>query len=375
MGVMGFHRNTNNRTILSKAKDQLNLVFSQGGPGLCHFAITNMCDAHCQFCDFAVGKLGPNEFRSVSREDGIQSIDILYDAGIRYMEFVGGEPLLHKDILTFVQYAHEKGMTTIITTNGSRLTKERIISLKEAGLDGIFISIDAPSTDVHEKNRGIKHLGERICHANRLLREIDIPSTASVTVSKLISDYDLLPEFVRSMGFSYITFSYPLHYLGSSYLGSSDSGLVKYTPEELITIFEKIKQLKKRLHIVNNSASISDMQRLLRREPQRFSCLGGYRYFFLDWNLDVYRCHFWEHPICGIHEFGPDKFIRDGCTRCMIDCYRDASVLQHIAVSLTDAARFIKGRDYRKALRSVFTKNNLDCLRALSEQITWYTKI
>jgi len=45
--------------------------------------------------------------------------------------------------------------------------------------------------------------------------------------------------------------------------------------------------------------------------------------FYLDWKLNLYRCHFWETPMCNIYEFDQSKLIRDGCTRCMIDCYRD----------------------------------------------------
>jgi MoaA/NifB/PqqE/SkfB family radical SAM enzyme len=372
---MEFGRNDGTKSPFSKWRDPLDLIFNQGGPGMSHFAITNLCDAKCKFCDFAVGNISHQDLRSVSRQDGIRSIDILYDNGIRYIQFVGGEALLHKDILTFVKYAHEKGMTTMICTNGGRLTEECIFSLKEAGLNSIFISIDAPSIAVHEENRGIRNLGEKICHANDLLKKVNIPSTASVTISKLISDYDRLPEFLKDMGFSHVTFSYPLEYLGSSYLGSSKSGLVKYTAEELIAIFEKIKNLKKKFHIVNNRVSLSEMQCFLRKEPQRFSCLGGYRYFLLDWNLDVYRCHYWEHPICKIHEFGPEKFIRDDCTRCMIDCYRDASVLQYLAVSLTDTLQSIKMGNYGKACKTLFTRNNLSCLGAILEQLPWIRKI
>ncbi len=45
------------------------------------------------------------------------------------------------------------------------------------------------------------------------------------------------------------------------------------------------------------------MQRHLRREPERFGCLGGHKYFYLDWNLNLYRCHFWETPMCNIYDF------------------------------------------------------------------------
>ncbi len=372
---MSIAKSNRTNSFLSKWKDNLSLIFNHGGPGFCHFIITNRCDAHCRFCNFAVGNINPKDLRSISRDEGLLSIDMLYENGVRYIEFVGGEALLHKDILHFVSYAHQKGMTAMICTNGGKLTEDFILGLKKAGLDSMIISIDAPSEAIHEENRGIKDLCKKIRRANEILKKVNINTTASVTISKLISDYDKLPEFLKSMGFSSVTFSYPLDYLGSGYQGFSDSGLIKYNTEELIGIFDKINDLKKKFHIVNNKVSISEMQSFLRKEPQRFPCLGGYRYFFLDWNLDVYRCHFWEHPMCKIQDFAPDKFIRDHCNRCMIDCYRDASVLQHIAVSLTDAYQSIKAGRYRKAYSTMFTKNNVDCLKAVKEQFNWILKV
>jgi L-fucose mutarotase/ribose pyranase (RbsD/FucU family) len=46
--------------------------------------------------------------------------------------------------------------------------------------------------------------------------------------------------------------------------------------------------------------------------------------------------------MCNIYEFGSSKLIRDGCTRCMIDCYRDPSVLQFVAISASDAYNNLK---------------------------------
>ena len=87
------------------------------------------------------------------------------------------------------------------------------------------------------------------------------------------------------------------------------------------------------------------MQRHLRGEKEKFGCLGGHKYFYLDWNLDLYRCHFWEKPMCKVWDWDESKLIRDGCTRCMIDCYRDPSVLQFVAISASDAwQQFEKGQ-------------------------------
>lgn len=358
-------------------KDTLHLSLTQGGPGFSHFAITNLCDAHCSFCSFAVGNLKAQDMRSVSCADGLETIDILYRNGIRYLIFVGGEPVLHKDLLTFTKHAFDKGMTPMVCTNGSHLTPDFIRQMKQAGMASVIISVDAPAVEVHEKNRGLSGVCEKIRIANQVLAQEKIQSTASVTLSKLmtLADYDKLPEFLRGLGFTQVTFSYPLETLGSSYLSFSDSDLVHFKPEELISVLEKVRGLKKKIHVLNNAISIDEMQRFLRQEKQIFGCLGGYRYFYVDWKLDIYRCHYWKEPICHIRQFGPDKLIRDDCQLCMIDCYRDPSVMQHIAVALTDAAGLARKKQWRKAWHTLFTKKNWLSIKAVLEQLTWIRKM
>ena len=104
--------------------------------------------------------------------------------------------------------------------------------------------------------------------------------------------------------------------------------------DELIGLFDKIQEMKKTsgYPVVNPMESLREMQRHLRGEKEQFGCLGGHKYFYLDWHLNLYRCHFWEKPMCNVYDWDDSKLIRDGCTRCMIDCYRDPSVLQFVAV-------------------------------------------
>ena len=119
----------------------------------------------------------------------------------------------------------------------------------------------------------------KIKQANVVFRQLGIATTASVTASRLIDDYEKLPAFLKEMGFDSCTFSYPLTTLESSYLSFRDSKLVSYTNGELIAVFDKIKALKanKEVQIVNPTESLTDMQRHLRKEKEVFGCLGGHK--------------------------------------------------------------------------------------------------
>ena len=178
-------------------------------------------------------------------------------------------------------------------------------------------------------------------------------------------------DFLTSLGFKSVVFSYPLTHLDSNFRGYSDDGLVTHTDESLWQAYEKVKQLKKRFCVVNPTLSLEEMQRFVRNEEQRYSCLAGYRFFFLDWDLNMWRCHFWHEPMCSIYEFDSSKLVRDGCTKCMINCYRDSSLMQHIAVSVHDAYQSVKQGKLLDATKALTRKGNLESLRAVMEELPW----
>ncbi|HOX55829.1 MAG TPA: radical SAM protein [Candidatus Paceibacterota bacterium] len=348
-------------------------VLRDGGPGYLQFAITNICNAKCDFCGFAVDRFDPKQRRSVTLQEARDVIDICVRNHIGYLLFVGGEPLVHKDLRAMTRYAAERGIRPMICSNGSLWTDQNMRDVAASGLCSVIMSIDAHDVATHERNRGLPEVCRKIKRANEVFGELGVQTTASVTASKLIADYDKLPAFLTGLGFKSCTFSYPLSSLASSYLSFSDSSLVSYRTEELIEVFERIKRMKQRtgFPVVNPRESLTEMQRHLKREPEKFGCLGGHKYFYLDWKLNLYRCHFWETPMCNIYDFDRSKLIRDGCTRCMIDCYRDPSVLQFVAVSASDAWNNLKRGRLLAAARNVFDSRNLTSLKAVWEERKW----
>jgi MoaA/NifB/PqqE/SkfB family radical SAM enzyme len=352
-------------------------ILSHGGPGYLQFAITNICNARCDFCGFAVDRFDPRRRRSVSLEEARDVIDICVKNHIGYLLFVGGEPLVHKHLGQMIRYAAEQGIHPMVCTNGSLWTEQNMVSLARDGLSSVIMSIDAHDVRRHEKNRGLPEVCRKIKRANEVFATLGVQTTASVTASRLIEDYAKLPDFLRSLGFASCTFSYPLTSLASSYLSFSDSALVNYNTEELIGVFESIKQMKARggYPVVNPRESLTEMQRHLRGEPEKFGCLGGHKYFYLDWNLNLYRCHAWDKPMCNIYEFDQSKLIRDGCTKCMIDCYRDPSVMQFLAISISDAFHNAKKGKLRAAARNIFDRRNLTSLQAVWEGRKWIGKV
>jgi MoaA/NifB/PqqE/SkfB family radical SAM enzyme len=366
--------------VVRPKKGALNLfkeVLRHGGPGYLQFAITNICNADCGFCGFARSQFDPKARRSVTLDEAKRVIDVALKNHIGYLLFVGGEPMVHRDIRAMTRYAAERGIHPMICTNGGLWNDQNMRDLASDGLTSVIMSIDAHDVAKHEKNRGLPDVCKKIKKANEFFQSVGIQTTASITASRLIDDYEKLPEFLETLGFKSCTFSYPLTSLASSYLSFSDSGLVNFNKEELIALFDNIKRMKANsgFPVVNPAESLDEMQRHLRGEKEKFGCLGGHKYFYLDWNLDLFRCHAWHEPMCKVWDWDDSKLIRDGCTRCMIDCYRDPSVLQFVAISASDAWQAAKKGQLGKAAGHVFDSRNLTSIRAVWEDRKWVAKV
>ena len=352
-------------------------VLQHGGPGYLQFAITNICNAKCDFCGFAVDRFDPKQRRSVTLKEAKDVIDIAVKNHIGYLLFVGGEPLVHRELRAMTRYAAERGIKPMICTNGALWNEQNMADLADDGLSSVIMSIDAHDIAKHEKNRGLPDVCRKIKKANEYFQGRGIQTTASITASRLIEDYEKLPEFLEALGFTSCTFSYPLTSLASSYLSFSDSGLVNFSKDELIGLFEQIKKMKRNsgYPVVNPTESLDEMQRHLRGEKEKFSCLGGHKYFYLDWHLNLYRCHAWETPMCNVYDWDDTKLIRDGCTKCMIDCYRDPSVLQFVAISASDAWNAAKKGKLITAAKHVLDSRNLTSLKAVWDDRKWIGKV
>lgn len=351
----------------SKTWDLLRAI-RHGGPAFCSVAVTNACNAACDFCNFARGKVGAGNLRWINTDLFDRALAILYKRDIRYISFFGGETLLHPRLGEMIEMVVSMGMGPAVITNGWLLPM-KLDELAAAGLKTVYISIDAARMTDHEDNRGLQGLGERIRSATSRMPSLGMIPLAQVTMSKLIDDYRGLVPLLRDLGFEAVAFSYPqMKKLGSSSLAwSADSHLVNFSDSELVAAFDAVDDLRNIFRVNNPRASVRDMKRHLRGEVERFDCYGGYKSFYMDWNYQMWRCEAWDKPMCSVWEFADVPFIRDGCTACIADCYRDSSVMLHFTVSLGDTLDRLKQGRVLSALKALLDSRNATSFGAVIE--------
>lgn len=122
--------------------------FQKTHPLLLHYFITNRCNAQCQFC--SIWKEYPK--RDAEMDYVISNLYHAKQFGCKFVDFTGGEPLLHSDLPLFLRKAREFGYITSVTTNAI-LFPEKASEL--AGLiDLLHFSIDAGDRTVNDRIHG-----------------------------------------------------------------------------------------------------------------------------------------------------------------------------------------------------------------------------
>ncbi len=181
--------------------------------------------------------------------------------------------------------------------------------------------------------------------------------------------YDELPDTLRHLGFDDVSFSYPRREpFGSTSLVFGESSLVDLDHNELLNALAAIGRLRKRFPVLNPHASLAEIARYVRGEPQSVPCIGGHKYFYLDWNLDIWRCEAWHEPMGSVFDFDriPDR--RDPCNACMMACYRNVSMLMHAAIATSEAARALASGKLADAVSSLFRRSVAQSLWALAKE-------
>src|SRR5438105_1194608 len=112
-------------------------------------SVTDRCNFRCTYCmpkevfgrDFAF----LDRAELLTFEEIARLAQLFANEGIQKIRVTGGEPLLRRDLERLVgMLAATRGVQDIaLTTNGSLLTRDKAIALREAGLNRITVSLDS----------------------------------------------------------------------------------------------------------------------------------------------------------------------------------------------------------------------------------------
>ena len=285
-------------------------------PLQCSLYVTDRCNLDCAYCtEYDNSRPHP------SIDDLKKWVRKIRELGTMRIALVGGEPLMHPDIVELVRYCRELGFATSLTTNGFLLTHKLVAQLENAGLQVMQISVDrmTPSAITRKSFKTI-------------LPKLDYfrESKISLHITGVICA-DTLPEAqaVLETGLSHgIPTEVRLVHADPLRRFRVDPG----QREELEHFIDSMIERKRRGEKIHTSEAILRYQRsLLRGEHVEWTCAAGYKLFFVSAQGKFWICsmvhtnkHIMEVTLDDLYANYQKKSCQEGCG---VYCAVSASLL------------------------------------------------
>lgn len=283
-------------------------------PVLVHFEVTMRCNARCNFCDYWKTPASEKEHELKSFADAAKFFNPMM------ITFTGGEPTLRRDLEDIVSAVDKaisvKYMTMI--THGGMLTKDRALSLWNAGINQFNISLDFLD-ERHDDARGIPGLVQKVMGNIPTMQSVGIDSIRFNTVIKKSNLDQLLPIVKRAeeLGVG-VNFSCYTDNKNGNPDGLIDSAL-QYDLEEAIRELLAYKRQRRGV-ITNSDYYLEQIPRYVRGEMVE-SCESGIKTIHVDPIGHVKRCP--DFPT-DFHWSEFKKYEKVDCNACYYACRGEA---------------------------------------------------
>ncbi|MFZ5800320.1 MAG: radical SAM protein [Candidatus Omnitrophota bacterium] len=172
-----------------------------GTPNICQFELTFGCGLRCQHCyTDCYNKPGyiKKELNTLQVKHILNKI---YDSGVVWLCFTGGDPLTRQDFLDIYSCAKDKGFLVAIFTNAYSMNKEIAAELKQRPPFVIEITLNAVNKDIYEKISQVKGSFAKAMRGIDLILGSKLPLKIKTQVTQ--ENLKILPEiksFVESRG-------------------------------------------------------------------------------------------------------------------------------------------------------------------------------
>lgn len=172
--------------------------------------LTYACPLQCPYCS------NPVDFAShgneLDTEDWLRVLSEARSMGAVQLGFSGGEPLVRQDLSVLVRHARELGYYSNLITSAYGLSEDRIVELKEAGLDHIQVSIQASSRDLNDHIAGTASFDKK-CEVAHQIKKHGYPMVLCVVIHKQnIHQMESILDMAAELGADYVELANTQYY-------------------------------------------------------------------------------------------------------------------------------------------------------------------
>jgi radical SAM protein with 4Fe4S-binding SPASM domain len=277
--------------------------------------ITRACNLKCVHCyndsgtDRADDELSTKEAKAV--------LDDLSQFGVPSVLFSGGEPLMRDDLFELIDYAVEKNLRTVISTNGTLITEDAASRMKQHKVSYVGISLDGIGK-VNDKFRGVAGAFDKAVRGIKNCQAAGVRIGLRLTLTKRnVQDLESWFDFFEAENIERACF---YHFVPSGRGKTmADEGLThNQTRDAVDKILAKAKRLKQAdrktdiLTVDNHVDGVYLYLKLLKEDPNRadevwklLTWNGGGLYSSgvgigcIDFHGKVHPDQFWGHYTLG----------------------------------------------------------------------------
>jgi radical SAM protein with 4Fe4S-binding SPASM domain len=334
------------------------LQYSEDKKPVVVWNITRRCNLKCVHCysesenrDYA-GELDTDE--------SLHLIDSLADFKVPVVLFSGGEPLIRKDVFSLISRARSKGMRVVVSTNGTLITNDVALRLKDAGLSYVGVSLDGLQ-EKHDRFRGTPGAFARSIEGIRSCMKAGVKVGLRFTITRdNVDDIEGVFSLLESEGIPRICF-YHLVYTGrAAELAENDLSL-DLTRRCVDLIIDATARLHSKglatevLTVDNHADGVYLYQRMVRENSPRAENVlqllkmnggnnSGIGIGCISWDGTVHPDQFWRHYTLGN--------IRE---RSFGDIWTDKN--EPLLVQLRNRKQLLKGKCSRCVYKEICNGN------------------
>jgi heme b synthase len=149
--------------------------------------ITRRCNFKCVHCRSS-SEMEAKGHPDFPTEEAYRVLDDIAGYAKPVIVLSGGEPLMRSDVFDIAKYGTSKGLRMCLATNGSLVTEENCLKMKEADIKMVSLSLDGSTEEVHDDFRSQKGAFAGVMNAAKLFNKHGIKFLINSSFTKRNQD-------------------------------------------------------------------------------------------------------------------------------------------------------------------------------------------
>lgn len=257
-------------------------------PNICQFELTFKCGLHCKHCYTDCYNKPAYLKKELNTKQIKLILDKIYNAGIIWLCFTGGDPLTRKDFLDIYSYAKNKGFIITVFTSGYLISKEIVAYFKKRPPFVIEMTLNAVTDDLYDKISQVKGSFVKVKRGISSILKAKLPLKIKTQLTKdNLEEIPKIKKFIQGLELDF-RLSYDLHARLNGDLAPCN---LRVSPEDILNLNGKKK-------ITENDCRLSPIAEHRTPNTGLFRCaIGGGDGINLDPYGNMFACNLIRRPV------------------------------------------------------------------------------